>query len=69
MKEPCKSLQTSKNDYFTCESPLVKNDTSNKISIDLSGYHKKEYIDVSLNHIYSQVDASLNHITTQNQII
>ena len=68
LKEPYKSLPISKNNYFTCESPLIKNDIDNKVSIDLSGYHKKEYIDVSLNNIYSYIDSSLNSLKTQNKI-
>ena len=55
LKEPYKSLPTSlnnlsdvvatKQNIFTCVSPLIKNDVSNNITIDLSGYVLKTDFD------------------------
>ena len=63
LKEPYKSLPTTlnnlsdvvntKQDIFTCTSPLIKNDVSNNISIDLSAYQLKTNVDASLNNIIS----------------
>ena len=63
LKEPYKSLPTSLNNLsgvvdtkqkiFTCISPLIKNDISNNITIDLSAYPLKANVDSSLNNIIS----------------
>ena len=53
LKEPYKSLPTSKNNVFTCTLPLIKNDTTNVVSIDLSGYVLKTVFDSSFNTIIS----------------
>ena len=52
------SLNTNKQNVFTCITPLIKNDISNNIRIDLSAYPLK-----------SNVDASLNSLTTNKQNI
>ncbi len=41
LKKPYKSLPTTKNNYFTCQTPLIKNNSNNEMSIDFSGYHTK----------------------------
>ena len=52
------SLNTNKQNVFSCITPLIKNDISNNIRIDLSAYPLK-----------SNVDASLNSLTTNKQNI
>jgi hypothetical protein len=41
------NLQNNKQNYFTCLSPLIKNDISNNITIDLSYYVLKTNFDLS----------------------
>ena len=45
------SLNTNQQNTFTCITPLIKNDISNNISIDLSAYAIKNNIDSSLNSL------------------
>ena len=45
------SLNTNKQNVFTCISPLIKNDISNNIRIDLSAYPLKSNVDSSLNSL------------------
>ena len=45
------SLNTNKQNVFTCITPLIKNDISNNIRIDLSAYPLKSNVDSSLNTI------------------
>jgi hypothetical protein len=63
LKDPYKSLPTSKNNYFTCVSPLIKNDNTNQITIDLSAYPLKTYVDGSLNTINTNKQNYLNCIS------
>ena len=45
------SLTTNKQNVFTCITPLIKNDISNNIRIDLSAYPLKTNVDSSLNSL------------------
>jgi hypothetical protein len=52
-----------KQNYLNCISPLIKNDISNNISIDLSGYLLKSSFDSSYNSIISLKQNYLNCIS------
>ncbi len=54
------SLNSTKQNAFTCISPLIKNDVSNNISIDLSAYPLKIYVDGSLNTINTTLNTKQN---------
>jgi hypothetical protein len=45
------SLNTNKQNVFTCIAPLIKNDISNNIRIDISAYAIKNNVDSSLNSL------------------
>ena len=58
---------STKQNIFTCVSPLIKNDISNNISIDLSAYPLKINVDASFNNVYtkSYIDTSFNNVYTK----
>jgi hypothetical protein len=45
------NLQNNKQNYFTCLTPLIKNEISNNITIDVSSYVLKANFDLSFNNI------------------
>lgn len=57
------SLNTNKQNVFTCISPLIKNDISNNISVDLSAYPLKTNVDSSLNTIDTTLGTKENILT------
>ncbi len=54
------SLNTNKPKIFTSTTPLIKNDISNNISIDLSGYPLKTNVDASLNSLNNNKQSVLH---------
>ena len=47
------NIISTKQNIFTCVSPLIKNDVSNNMTIDLSSYVLKTNFDSSFNNIIS----------------
>jgi hypothetical protein len=63
------TINTNKQNKFTCITPLIKNDISNNISIDLSSYPLKTYVDGSLNTINTTLGTKQNNLTFSNPIL
>jgi hypothetical protein len=76
-------ISNNKQNYFTCIEPLIKNDISNNITIDLSAYALNTYVDTTATNLYSgdmtiytserqyppkAYDSFTNEITINNEI-
>ncbi len=60
------SLNTNKQNIFTCITPLIKNDISSNISIDLSSYPLKTNVDAFLNSLNNNKH---NNLTFSNPFL
>jgi len=58
----------TKQNIISVVTPLIKNDISNNITIDLSAYPLKTYVDGSLNTINSNINSKENILTFNNPL-
>ncbi len=63
------SLNTNKQNVFICVTPLIKNDISNNIRIDLSGYPLKTNVDASFNSLNTNKQNDFTCITPSIKMI